>query len=83
MLRNRENSFCCGGGSGNFVYDILGKSKDSPNNIRVREAYDTGAEYLIVACPSCKIMLDEAVKNEGLDNELIVKDLSEFIVEIL
>ncbi len=83
MPRNRENSFCCGGGSGNFVYDLLGRSEESPNIIRVREAYKTGAEFLIVTCPSCKIMLDDAVKKEGLEEELIVKDLSEFMVTML
>ncbi len=83
MPRNRENSFCCGGGSGNFVYDLLGRSENSPNIIRVREAYETGAEFLIVTCPSCKMMLDDALKNEGLEKQLTIKDLSEFIVRFL
>ncbi|MFX0051128.1 MAG: (Fe-S)-binding protein [Candidatus Hermodarchaeota archaeon] len=83
MPRNRDNSFCCGGGSGNFVYDLLGRSEESPNIIRVKEAYETGAESLIVTCPSCKMMLDDAVKKEQLENEIMVKDLSEFIVSRL
>ena len=83
MPRNRENSFCCGGGSGNFVYDLLGRSEESPSSVRVREAHETGAEFLIVTCPSCKIMLDDAIKKEQLLDEIIVKDLSEFLVSIL
>ena len=83
MERNRENSFCCGGGSGNFVFDLLGRSEDSPSRIRVREAHETGAEILVVSCPSCYCMLDEAIKTEKLDEILTVKDISELVKESL
>jgi Fe-S oxidoreductase len=82
MDRNRENSFCCGGGSGNFVMDLLGGSEESPSRIRVKEAYETGAEILAVACPSCLTMFEDAVKNEGLEKELFVKDISELLKEV-
>jgi Fe-S oxidoreductase len=42
MERNRRDAFCCGGGSGNFVTDLLAGSADSPARIRAREAYETG-----------------------------------------
>lgn len=79
MLRSRENSFCCGGGSGNFVMDLLRGSEESPSRIRAREAYDTGAEILAVACPSCMTMLTDAVKAEGLEEKLPVKDISQIV----
>lgn len=79
MPRNRENSFCCGGGSGNFAIDLLGGSKESPSKVRVREAHDTGARILAVACPSCLTMLIDAVKAEGLEDELAVRDISQII----
>ena len=81
MERTRENSFCCGGGSGNFVTDLLGRSEESPSRIRVREAHGAGAEILVVACPSCVMMLDDAVKDEGLEGELTVKDITELVKE--
>ena len=81
MERTRENSFCCGGGSGNFVFDLLGRSSDSPSRIRVREAYETGAEQLLVSCPSCYCMLDEAIKTEGLEDKIVIKDISELVLE--
>ena len=81
MERTRENSFCCGGGSGNFVTDLLGGSEENPSRIRVREAHETGAEILVVACPSCMMMLDDAVKDEGLEGELTVKDIAELVKE--
>lgn len=83
MERNRENSFCCGGGSGNFVTDLLAGSKESPSRIRVREAYETGADILAVACPSCMTMLQDAVKVEELEDKLAVKDISQILTESL
>jgi Fe-S oxidoreductase len=79
MERNKEDSFCCGGGSGNFYLDLLNGGVDSPSRIRVREAYSTGAEILAVACPACMIMFDDAVKVEGLEEKLTIMDISEIV----
>jgi Fe-S oxidoreductase len=79
MERNRQNSFCCGGGSGNFYTDSFGGGVDSPSRIRVREADKTGAGILAVACPTCAVMLSEAIKDEGIEEKLIVKDISEVV----
>jgi len=81
MERNRQNSFCCGGGSGNFYTDFFGGGEDSPSRIRVREAYKTGANILAVACPTCAVMLSEAIKDEGIEEKLVVKDISEILKE--
>lgn len=81
MERNRQNSFCCGGGSGNFYTDFFGGGKDSPSRIRVREAYKSGAEILAVACPTCAVMLGEAIKDEGIEEKLVVKDIAEILKE--
>jgi Fe-S oxidoreductase len=83
MERNRENAFCCGGGSGNFYTDFFGGGEYGPARIRVREAYETGADILAVACPSCMTMLSDAVKSEGLEQKLIVKDISEIVRDSL
>jgi Fe-S oxidoreductase len=83
MERNRKDAFCCGGGSGNFATDLLAGSADSPARIRAREAYETGADTLAVACPSCLTMLTDAVKAENLDDKLVVRDISEILKEAL
>jgi Fe-S oxidoreductase len=84
MDRNRENSFCCGGGSANFYIDFFGGGESSPSRIRVREALKTGAAILTVACPTCAMMLDEAIKNEGIDEQqLVIKDISEVLLETI
>ncbi|MBN2126585.1 MAG: (Fe-S)-binding protein, partial [Deltaproteobacteria bacterium] len=56
MKRNGKTAFCCGGGGGNFYTDMLGGGSNSANRIRVREAAETGAEILAVACPLCAKM---------------------------
>jgi Fe-S oxidoreductase len=81
MERNRENAFCCGGGSGNFYTDFFGGGANSPARIRVREAAETGAEIIAVACPACAVMLGEAVKDEGLAEKIAVKDVAEILRE--
>jgi len=83
MDQNRENAFCCGGGGGNFFTDILGGGEDSPNRIRARQALDTGAQIIAVACPQCAKMLDDAVKIEGLDDKLEVLDVAEIVTRAL
>ena len=80
MERNRQDAFCCGGGSGNFVMDLLAGSEDSPGRVRVREAYETGADTLAVACPSCLTIFTEAAKTEDLDTKLAVKDISQIVM---
>ena len=79
MGRSRENSFCCGGGSGNFVTDLLSGSRDSPARLRVREAHKTGADILAVACPGCLTMLQDAVKVENLEGKVAVRDVSQVV----
>ncbi|MDQ1333715.1 MAG: hypothetical protein QG552_665 [Thermodesulfobacteriota bacterium] len=79
MDRNGENAFCCGGGGGNFFTDILGGGEESPARLRVREALDTEAGIIAVACPQCAKMLEDAVKSEELDDRLKVMDLAEIV----
>jgi len=83
MERNRGNSFCCGGGTGNFQTDFFGGGEFSPARVRVREAYATSAEILAVACPICMVMLSDAVKSEALEGKLVVKDISEIVRDSL
>jgi Fe-S oxidoreductase len=83
MEQNRQDAFCCGGGSGNFIMDLLAGDKDSPARVRIREAYATGADTLAVACPSCMTMFTDAVKAEELDGKLVVKDISQILRESL
>jgi len=48
---------------------------------RAREAAETGAETLAVACPFCTVMLDDGVRASG--KQLRVVDVSTLLVESL
>lgn len=71
MKRNREHSWCCGGGGVvNLVYPKLSIkiAKD-----RVQEAIETGAEMLITCCPLCYRQFDARLWEREMDlKELIV-----------
>ncbi|MBO8181342.1 MAG: (Fe-S)-binding protein [Archaeoglobus sp.] len=73
MRRIRENSFCCGGGSGNFLRENRSRSNVS----RAREAVSTNADILAVACPICLNMLEDGVKT--INAEIEVMDIMEII----
>jgi len=81
MKRHGKNAFCCGGGGGNFFTDMLGGGDKSPNRIRVKEALETGAEIIAVACPLCAKMLEDGIKDEGLGEKLVVKDVAEILLD--
>ena len=83
MRRNRVDAFCCGGGGGNFFTDIIGPGEDSPARVRVREALETGGQVVAVACPQCAKMLTDAVKAEGLEDRLAIKDVAEIAAEVM
>ena len=51
------------------------------NEERVREAAETGAETLAVACPFCTMMLDDGVNQTGAG--LRVADVSVLLAEAL
>jgi Fe-S oxidoreductase len=83
MERNRKSALCCGGGAGNYYIDLLGGSEESPARIRAREAHATGAQILVTACPNCLTMLEDAVKVEGLEEDIKVMDLCEVVNDML
>jgi Fe-S oxidoreductase len=69
MPRNRERTFCCGaGGARMWVEEKRGRPI---NQERVREAAETGAETLAVACPFCTVMLDDGVRETGAKLQVI------------
>jgi Fe-S oxidoreductase len=81
MQQSRRNSFCCGAGGGNMWFEM--EESDRMNLKRIREAAATGADTVATACSFCMIMMDDAVKVEGKENSLLVKDVAELVAESL
>jgi len=78
MDRNRERSLCCEGGGGRMWAEGTNLQERLAFQ-RVREAAETGAEVLAVACPFCLLTLEDAVKVQGLDEKLRVMDIMELV----
>ena len=78
MERREERTFCCGAGGAHMWME---ERAGAINEERVREAAETGAETLAVACPFCTVMLDDGVKSRG--DELRVVDVSTLLAESL
>ncbi len=69
MPRNRERTFCCGAGGARMWME---EKRGRPiGHERVREAAETGAETLAVACPFCTVMLDDGVRETGAKLQVI------------
>jgi Fe-S oxidoreductase len=78
MERREERTFCCGAGGAHMWME---ERAGAINEERVREAAETGAETLAVACPFCTVMLDDGVKSRG--DDLRVVDVSTLLAESL
>jgi Fe-S oxidoreductase len=78
MDRSGKRTFCCGaGGAHMWMEERAGKI----NEERAREAAETGADTLAVACPFCTVMLDDGVRQRG--DELRVVDVATLLAESL
>jgi Fe-S oxidoreductase len=76
MERREQRTFCCGAGGAHMWMEERG---GAINEERVREAADTGADTLAVACPFCTVMLDDGVRSSGRDMRVV--DLATLLAE--
>jgi Fe-S oxidoreductase len=79
MKRIKENAWCCGAGGGvkkGFSDLALEIAKT-----RVKEAEETGADYLVSICPFCYRNLSDAIKD--LESGLQMMDLTSFLNEAI
>ncbi len=81
MRRNRNKSFCCGGGGGRaWMEEKIGKRV---NQTRVNEALETGAEVLAAACPFCITMFDDGIKGVEAEDKMQIEDISEIVAQAI
>ena len=84
MPRHGLLSFCCGAG-GAQMWKEEEHGSEAPfrservNANRFREAQATGADALVVACPFCMIMLNDARKDAN--SELPLLDVAEIVAQ--
>jgi Fe-S oxidoreductase len=76
MERHGRRTFCCGAGGAHMWMEERGSAI---NEERVRQAAETGAGTLAVACPFCTVMLDDGVRTSG--KQLRVADVATLLAE--
>jgi len=74
MPRHGHESFCCGGGGGNYWTEETGTRI---NKVRAKEAVGMTSDIIATACPFCLLMLTDGVKN--FTEEHNVYDIAEII----
>lgn len=81
MGRSKSKSFCCGAGGGRmFMEESIGTRI---NHLRVADVQECGATTVASACPFCLTMLDDGVKEKGIDDQIKVKDVAQIVAEHL
>jgi Fe-S oxidoreductase len=78
MKRSGKETFCCGAGGAHMWME---ERANPINQERVREAVETGAGTLAVACPFCTVMLDDGVQSTS--DEMRVVDVATLLVEAM
>ncbi len=78
MPRHKNESFCCGGGGGNYWAEETGRRI---NQERAKEAFDTQADIIATACPFCLLMLTDGLKK--CTEETKAFDIAEIVASCL
>ncbi len=82
MDRSFGRSFCCGAGGGRmWLEEDLGHEKIFIE--RSREAVNTGAKDISVACPFCLTMFEDGVKQLNKEEEVQTYDVVELVAKAL
>ncbi len=77
MEKNRDRSFCCGGGGLMLFYEP--EEETRMGVLRAEMAKAAGANVIVTACPFCLVNMEDAIKVAGLEGEMEAIDLSELI----
>ncbi|NOY70375.1 MAG: (Fe-S)-binding protein [Deltaproteobacteria bacterium] len=76
--RKERTGFCCGAGGGRmWMEEKIGKRI---NTERFEQLAATGARTIATACPYCMIMLDDAMKEKGVEEEFEILDLAQMML---
>ena len=80
MGRHGRESFCCGaGGARMWMEESLGTRI---NQARCTEAHATGANVVATACPFCKTMLGDGIKELAIEG-MEARDVAELVAEAM
>jgi Fe-S oxidoreductase len=80
MEHSRDKALCCGAGGG-----VRAQFRDLSLRIgemRFKEAVNTNADYLLSACPFCKLHLNHTKNMLGLEKP-VVMDIAEIVLKVI
>ena len=77
MEKNRDRSFCCGGGGLMLFYEPVEETRMGKK--RVEMANDVSANTIVTACPFCMANIEDGIKTSGLEGKMTVIDLVELV----
>jgi Fe-S oxidoreductase len=81
MSRTKNKSFCCGAGGGRmFMEESIGTRI---NHLRVADVEECGASLVASACPFCLTMLDDGIKEKGIKEKIVAKDVAQLVADRL
>ncbi|MGC8664646.1 MAG: (Fe-S)-binding protein [Nitrososphaeria archaeon] len=75
-----KDTFCCGAGGSNYWYEV--KESEKISHLRFKELKDTGASTVVVLCPFCNAMLNDA-STVLSDGKIKIKDIAEVVKDSL
>ncbi|MGC8755689.1 MAG: (Fe-S)-binding protein [bacterium] len=81
MKHSFANSFCCGAGGGRMWIDE--KEGERINRVRTAEALSLNPDVIATACPFCMTMIDDGVKDKGVEDNVKVLDIAEIVQRAL
>jgi Fe-S oxidoreductase/nitrate reductase gamma subunit len=81
MEFNRDNSYCCGGGGGQTWMETEADTRI--NNDRMSQAVAVNADVVATACPYCLLMLEDASRAIGKNEDIKLMDIAELLAENL
>lgn len=76
---HHTKSLCCGAGGAQMWMEE--QNTDRINLKRTKQLLDTNADTIALGCPFCMTMVLDGVKEEGKQETVSVKDISEIIAE--
>lgn len=79
MIRNEEDSFCCGGGGG--VPDAFSDFALWTASERISEVKSTGADAVISCCPFCESSFEKAIG--AVKSKIDYYDITELVIKAL
>ncbi len=81
MDKSHENGFCCGAGGGRWLMEEhIGKRI---NQERVDQAMEVKPDVIATACPYCLMMVEDGIREKGVEEEVRARDIAELVAAAL